>query len=99
MSFLNRANNFRGPIPKDVRGKLAAYFNNPAPKAADWEAIHSYVVVSTNEETITVWKAVRAIDPTFQDKVTSVVKEPVLRWHRVPDGFTVARAVKAAVKG
>ncbi len=81
MKFLERAYNAAGPIPEKRRAQVIAYFRNVAPSAEDFAAIAR---ICLNHEH-NIRSAVEAIDPSFQDRSL------------VPDGFTVARAIKAAV--
>jgi hypothetical protein len=83
MKFLNRACNGVGFLRQKRKDQLLAYFRNPAPSAADFEAIADLVI---NMKSLNVRGAVEAIDPSFKSS------------DRVPDGFTVARALKLALK-
>lgn len=82
MKFLNRARNGVGFLRQKRKDQLLAYFRNPEPSAAEFEVIADLVI---NMKSLNVRGAVEAIDPSFKDS------------GRVPDGFTVARAIKAAL--
>lgn len=102
MNALDRARNFRGPLDQAWKLKLTAYFQSPNPTKAAWAEIAHLVINSggpTSGRPSTVWQAVCAVDSSFQTKITnSSSKEPNDRWDRAPDGFTVARAITAALK-
>lgn len=81
MKFLNRAYNAAGPLRKLRKDQIVAYFRNVNPTAEDFAAIARL----TLNDDFNVRTAVEAIDPSFKES------------GRIPDGFTVARAVKAAL--
>lgn len=79
--FINAAYNAAGPLRQVRKDQIIAYFHNTAPTAEDFAAIARLCLNSKHN----VRSAIEAIDPSFKDS------------GRVPDGFTVARAVKAAL--
>jgi hypothetical protein len=83
MNFLNRAYNAAGPVPQKRKGAIIAYFRNAQPSAEDYMAIARTCL--NHEHNIR--SAVEAINPSFKDRGLA------------PDGFTVARAIKAALNG
>jgi hypothetical protein len=93
MKFLNRARSAVGPLRQVRKDQLACYFSNPSPTVADWDLVAQVVIAKG----VNVHDAVCAVDPSFQTKLNTVEENPQLRWDRAPDGFTVARAVKAAL--
>lgn len=79
MNFLNNARNGLGPLRQKRKDQFIAYFRNAEPTAEEFAGIAGIVVTMTN---VTVRAAVEAIDPGFEQA------------GRIPDGFTVARALK-----
>ena len=94
-AILARANSFRGPLRDKVKAEIIAYIHNPEPTKEQWDSL-SHIIVQKGA--ISIWKAVVAIDPSFQTQVENKVVDPEVRWQRVPDGFTVARAIREATK-
>jgi hypothetical protein len=92
MKILSRASNLRGSLSDERKRLIASYLKNPEPTTDDWEAV-AHMVINPGR-LVTVWKAVCAIDPTFQRKIENNTEK---RWNRAPDGFTVARAIQAAL--
>ncbi len=83
MNFLNRAYNAAGSIPKKRKEQIIAYLRNAEPTAEEFAAIARTCLNHKHN----IRSAVEAIDPSFKSS------------DRVPDGFTVARAIKAALNG
>jgi hypothetical protein len=81
MTFLNRAYNAAGPLRSFRKEQIAAYCRNTEPSAEEFAEIEELTLNRKHN----VRTAVEAIEPSFKDK------------ERVPDGFTVARAIKAAL--
>jgi hypothetical protein len=98
MKILSNARNYRGPLPESIQKTLKGYMENPSPSKSDWEDIAHLIINSGSMRSSTVWQAVRAVDPTFQNKVPNGAGTPDTRWTRAPDGFTVARAIYLALK-
>ena len=92
MKILSQASNLRGSLSDERKRLIASYLSNPEPTADDWDAI-AHMVINPGR-LVTVWKAVCVLDPTFQKKIENKAEK---RWNRVPDGFTVARAIQAAL--
>lgn len=93
MSFLDQASNIYGPLQPDVRAKLAAFFE--APSAETWDEVYCIVINPKSLRRSTVWQAVNAIDPKFP-RGCAPFASPALKWERIPDPITVARAIKEA---
>lgn len=91
MSFLDKATNYHGPLSPDVRARLATFFN--APSAETWDDVYSIVINPKSLRRGTVWQAVSAIDPTFP-RSCAAFASPALKWERIPDPITVARAIR-----
>jgi hypothetical protein len=81
MNFLNRAYNAAGPVPQKRKDQIVAYFRNAEPTAEDYMAIARTCL----NDKYNIRSAVEAVDPSFKGT------------ERTPDGFTVARAIKAAL--
>ena len=97
MKLLSKARNFRGPLDPEAKKKLAAYMANPDPSKQEWDSIAHMIIKHGSLRRATVWQAVIGVDPTFDRALPSGAKTAEDRWRRVPDGFTVARAVARAL--
>ena len=96
------ANDF-GPLSDEVRDRLFRYFDDPS--AENWSSICGIIINARggpkSGRPRTVWQAVAAVDPSFQD--ISLPRRPgeILphekRWSKWPDALLVARAIKAAL--
>jgi hypothetical protein len=82
MNFLDRACNGTGPLRTFRKVQIIASCRNPVPSADDW---HEIADLTLNHD-FNVGSAVAALAPGFDPK------------DAVPDGFTVARAIKAALQ-
>lgn len=97
MKLLNQARNFRGPLDPEAKKRLASYMANPQPSKDEWDKI-AHMIIKHGLRSATVWQAVLVVEPTFDRSLPSGAKTAEERWRRVPDGFTVARALRAALK-
>lgn len=70
-----------GMRPVDAE-RIRAYCCNPRPTLGDWETVRTVVL---NEEWTTVWQALTRVAKDYRNP------------HTIPDGFSVARAVKAVL--
>ena len=82
MKFLDRAYNGAGPLREFRKLQIVTYCRNPEPSADDW---HEIADLTLNHD-FNVGTAVAAVEPGFDPQ------------EAVPDGFTVARAIKAALQ-
>ena len=84
--------NLYGPLREESKERLQRFLDNPT--ADNWQDISGIMI----SPMLTVWQAVIAVDPTFPqtgrlaDEEGHVVRE----WERVPDFFTLRRALKYA---
>jgi hypothetical protein len=82
MKFLNRAYNAAGPLRAMRKDQIKSYCENPSPTPEAWRQIARL----TLNHAFNISTAIAAIVPGFDAD------------NDVPDGFTVARAIKAAVQ-
>lgn len=82
MKFLDRAYNGAGPLRAFRKVQIITSCRNPEPSAYDW---HEIAALTLNHD-FNVGSTVAALAPGFDPK------------DAVPDGFTVARAIKAALQ-
>lgn len=87
MSYLDMANNLRGVLTGEARERLIAVLANPTQETWD----DAYALIIDQENFLTLWRAVLAVDPSFPG---SKKDGP---WERVPDYDTLWRAVQYAV--
>lgn len=91
MALLDRCNNLQGDLAPDVRERLQAVLDNPSQKT--WDQAFSIVITDQGVE-LTLWQAWCAVDP--EAPKLQPIKGP---WPRIPDQFTLYRAVAQATKG
>ena len=82
MIFLDRAYNGADPLRKFRKVQIITYCRNPEPSADDW---HEIADLTLNHD-FNVGTAVAAVEHGFNPQ------------EAVPDGFTVDRAIKAALQ-
>ena len=85
MSLLDQCTDLLGPVGADTTARLRRVFD--APSQATWEDAHS-ILITPNK---TLWQAWADVDPAAPDE--KPVGEP---WPRIPDSFTLYRAIKHA---
>lgn len=85
--FLADCKNMFGGLKGDVRKRLLAALNNPCQKT--WDDAHTIII--TGARMSSLWQAVLVVDPTFPR--SKPCEEP---WPRVPDQFTLCRAIRKA---
>jgi hypothetical protein len=92
MGLFDRAANLFGPIGPDQKKRILRYLEKPTEKG--WDNIQCIVISEQAGFTRprTVWQAVIAVDPTFPRSKEGKT------WERIPDPFTVARAIREATK-
>lgn len=83
-----RLNNAFGALSDEVRARLRAVLTRPT--QASWDAAHC-IILTWAPRHYTLWQAVIAVDPTFPRS-----KPCDAPWPRIPDSFTIARAIKLA---
>ena len=81
MKFLNRAYNIVGWLRQKRKDQIIAYCRNPEPTKEDWDSISDIMI----QLKVNVLDAVTALVHDFDAQAG------------VPDGFTVARALKATL--
>lgn len=96
--MLKKAANHHGPLQKESLDLLRRYVQNPSPSADEWEQIAHLVISPDSIIRATVWQAVRMVDPEFPWKLPPRAKTAKQKWQRVPSGFTVALALRDALK-
>lgn len=87
-SLIDQCTNLYGPLPAKIRQRIRAVLENPCQET--WEEAHALIISETGM--MTLWQAWIAVDP----------KAPVSRpcdrsWPRIPDPFTLYRAIRLAV--
>lgn len=82
MNFLDNAYNAAGPLRQKRKDEIIAYCRNPHPTAEDFAAIEDL----TLNHAYNIRKALCMLEPSYEQS------------DRVPDGFTVARALKMALQ-
>ena len=93
MALLDNATNLFGPLTPLVKARIMAFMDNPC--AATWDNCASIIV--NKRGIITVWQALLRADPSFPHSAGAPTTSTLsARWHRVPDPFTVARAIREA---
>lgn len=96
MKLLSKARTMFGPIKAEYAEAISEYLQNPTFEG--WDKIHS-MVIRWDGRTNTVWQAVIAVDPRYADIAVAYSngkrpKPPSMRWVRIPDAITTARAIK-----
>ncbi len=102
MTLLDDARNVFGALAPDVRARIVRFLD--APSAATWDGCYSVVVnergTLDGRVPLTVWQAVVALDPSFQDIANPEPRgarlRPEEKWRRIPDALLTARAIRAA---
>lgn len=84
-----------GPLSPAVRARVQRFLEDPTEE--NWDDVCCIMV----RPLVTVWQAVRAVDPTFPRTGPSfnIKGKRVGCWKRVPDAMLVARAIQRAVGG
>lgn len=97
-SMLDEMNNLFGPLAPEIRRRLRIAVEAPTEKS--WDDAYSIVLRDGKGFGLglTLWQAVIAVDPTFprQGPATDIEGNVVAGWPRVPDQFTIVRALKYA---
>jgi hypothetical protein len=96
MALLDGARNLFGPIKDDVKQRIYAYLQNPSFER--WEDIHG-LVIRWDGRINTVWQALGHLDPRYFDIAIPYhqgrrPRKAELRWSKIPDAVTLARAIK-----
>ncbi len=85
------------PLDQETKERILAYLENPAPEG--WSDISGILV---NSRLLTVWQAVRRIDPSFpatgrryELETNRLLKE----WERIPEPDLVLDALRQAQDG
>lgn len=85
-SLLNQMRNYGGPLTPECRARVARFLSNPCVET--WEDAYTIII----SDRFTLWSAWCAVDPTA----------PRTRdgdeWERIPDEFTIRRAIRHAVE-
>lgn len=87
--FLAECRNLFGGLKGDVRKRLLAVLNDPCQRT--WDEAHTIIISGTRMTSL--WQAVLAIDPTYPRS-----KPCDGAWPRIPDQFTLCRAIRQATK-
>jgi hypothetical protein len=90
MGLLHGLKNARGPLGAEAKARLREAVEHPT--SASWEAAHQLVITKTGR---TLWQGVCCVDPTFPTAAPPRGQP----WPRVPDSFTIVRAIRAAANG
>jgi hypothetical protein len=94
---LDLATNFMGrPIADDARDRLIACWRDPTEQS--WEAAHAIILNDAVGLGMTLWQAVRAVDPTFPASGPSWTEHGrrIRGWSRVPDAALIRAAIHHA---
>lgn len=89
-SILDHCRNVYGPLSRSERVRLQAVLRNPTEET--WEAAHS-LIIAVRGGCITLWDAWVQIDPKAPSS-----KVPSLYWPRIPDQFTLYRAIRTTTR-
>jgi hypothetical protein len=96
--LLDKCQNFYGrPLAPDVRARLQAVLDNPTIET--WEDAHG-IILRTEPKSLTLWQAWIAIDPRAlrHGRLTDLEGNVIEEWERIPDRFTLMRALKYATE-
>lgn len=86
-SLIAECTNLFGHLSPDSRKRLRDVINNPCERT--WN--RAYHVIISAYKFSTLWQAVIAVKPDFQR-----CKPSNMKWHEIPDQFTICRAIKLA---
>lgn len=78
-----------GPIPKENRQAIIAYIENPAPTPESWRDIRGMIIDGSSLRRGTIWQALIHLTND---------KEAGCQQNGPPDPFTVARAIRQALR-
>jgi len=81
--------------PEPFRRALAAYLADPSEDR--WNELYTKLIPGSRGRT--VWQAWIAIDGAAPSCLSHFDEATGERWPRIPDAFTVRRAVRAALRG
>lgn len=87
--MLEELENYLGPLSDGHRQAILDYLDDPTEEG--WDRIHALILVPDSLRLATTWQWVMHVDPTFPRSRPSGA-----RWPRIPDSFTLARAIRAA---
>lgn len=87
--MLGELENLLGPLSQGHKEAILDYLEQPTEEG--WDRIHSLILSPDSLRLATTWQWVMHVDPTFPRSRPSGG-----RWPRIPDPFTVARAIRAA---
>lgn len=80
--------------PEEKKAAIQAYLDKPTPEA--WEEIYS-LIINGKGKPATVWQAVLAVDPTYQQRAETFADAGLKRWHRIPTPTVLIKALQQAV--
>lgn len=89
--MLGELENMLGPLSQGHKDAILDYIEDPTEEK--WDRIHSLVLTPGSLRLATMWQWVRHVDPSFPSSRPSGD-----RWPKIPDPFTVARAIRAAAE-
>ena len=87
-----------GKITPEYRKKIERYFQRPTVK--NWREINGIIINWDNPFCHTIWQAWIAVDPTAprSGEVTDYEGNIVEPWAKIPDVFTLRKALEFAIK-
>jgi hypothetical protein len=91
--IIDRATNMFGSLDDECMARLRACLDDPTP--ATWDEAHSLIVNGTTGRTL--WQAWVAVDPSAPRTGGAIDWPAAQRWPRVPDKFTLYRALLHAI--
>jgi hypothetical protein len=91
--IIDNATNMFGSLNDDCMARLRAVLDDPS--AQTWDEAYNLIV---NGSTLrTLWQAWIAVDPSAPRTGGSIDWPAAQRWPRVPDKFTLYRALRYAI--
>lgn len=96
---LQRCTNVFGPLDLKIQKRLRALIQHPT--EARWDDAHG--IILSDAAWLTLWQAVRLVDPTFPNigpverQLLSGRPVRISTWPRVPDALLLVRAIRHAL--
>lgn len=87
--MLDELENLLGPLSKGHKQAILDYIEDPTEEG--WDRIYGLILTPDSLRLSTLWQWVHHVDPSFP-----MSRPSRGRWPRIPDPFTVARAIRAA---
>lgn len=93
-AFTSSCTNVFGTLNAECRKRLEAVLRNPTERT--WDDAYSLII--RGSDMLTLWQAWIAVDPSAPRRgpSTDLLGQRLSGWERVPDQFTLYRAVRYA---